>query len=192
MMFLFGGASAELAVPKPDVASPLMYRSGLEPQVHCPSECLDESTPWWYNASCKACARLIKSNRASTWTCPPTWPPQRMLAMFSMQRSASQTACYLIDSFPDTVCDGELFDPGHWKRPTGMPLDPNPVQAMRKAFNARISSSGKAPCTWVFKIFPEHVSQQPWLLNWLWKKVDAAIILERSNGEKHHAIDPPS
>ena len=103
-----------------------------------------------------------------------------------MQRSATNTACYLIDSLPDTRCDGELLNPNLWQRRTGRPLDPDPLKTMRTAFEATYSSAGNAPCTWGFNLFPQQVSQ-PWLLSWLWETVDRAIILERSNGETYCA-----
>ena len=173
-------------------ASQLSARAGVDgPGPECPSECIDESTPWWYNASCRSCQGIIASGRAGTWTCPPTWPPKRLFVMFSMKRSATTTACYLIGSLPDTFCDGELLNPTIFQRRTGRPLDPDPLKTMQTAFEATYSSAGKAPCSWGFKLFPEQVSQ-PWLVDWLWENIDAAVVLERSNGEIVARPTPPS
>ena len=186
-----GGANAGASPPATVASPPMIDGPGPWPKVDCPTECLDESTPWWYNVSCRGCQGPIEFGRASTWTCPPTWPPKRLFVIFSMQRSATNTACYLVDSLPDTRCDGELLNPGLWQRRTGRPLDPDPLKSMRTAFEATYSSAGNAPCTWGFNLFPQQVSQ-PWLLSWLWETVDRAIILERSNGEIVARPNPPS
>ena len=112
-----------------------------------------------------------------------------MFVMFSMARSATNTACYLINSLPDTYCDDELLNRGRRKNQTGQPLDKNPLKSLQTAFEAAYSSSGKAPCTWGFRLFPQHVSE-PWLLDWLWMAVDAAIVLERANGNMPRAASP--
>ena len=57
----------------------------------------------------------------------------------------------------------------------------HPQEALRQAFERDHAGSRVASCTWRFRIFPEHL-WHPELLDWLWETLDAAIILERTNG----------
>ena len=141
----------------------------------CPTQCLDRSVPWWYRKECQACQGVLGNEL--TWTCPPTWPPQKLFIIFSMQRSATQTACYTVGSLPDTACVGELFNQGLFPRNIT-----DPEQMLRDTFAARRSASGLAPCTWGFRLLYQDGLQHPQLLGWLWDILDASIILERSNG----------
>lgn len=151
----------------------------------CPAQCLDRSIPWWYRKECQAChgMRRMVGNEL-TWTCPPTWPPQRLFIIFSMQRSATQTACFSVDSLPDTACLGELLNQGLYPRNTT-----DPERMLQDAFEATQSASGLAPCTWGFRLLYQDGMLYPQLLEWLWSILDASIILERSNGAIPH--DPP-
>ena len=176
---------------RPVHASP----SSVSP-TDCPPTCLNTSIPWWYREQCRPCKTVIRSDRESSWTCTPTWPPRRMYVLFSMQRSATQTACYLVNSLPDTQCAaGELLNPEHWRRAMKRPLAGlHPQEALRQAFERDHAGSRAAPCTWGFRIFPEHL-WHPELLDWLWETLDAAIILERTNGARvctNRTVAPPS
>ena len=173
------------AAPSPP--SFVVPRPSSVPPPDCPPTCFNRSIPWWYREPCRACKTVIRSERESSWTCPPTWPPRRIFVLFSMQRSATQTACYLINSLRDTQCaDGELLNPEHWRRAMKRPLAGlNAQQALRQVFEAAHDGSRAAPCTWGFRVFPEHL-WYPELLDWLWETLDAAIILERTNGARSH------
>ena len=143
----------------------------------CPTQCFDPSIPWWYRDECQAC-RLNEMTwiKERTWTCPPTWPPRRLFVIFSMQRSATQTACYSADALPDTACRGELLNQGLYPR-SGI----DPERELRDSFEATRSASGLAPCTWGFRLLSDP-QPDPQLLRWLWDILDASIILERLNG----------
>lgn len=143
----------------------------------CPAQCLDPSIPWWYRDECQACRpHEMTWINERTWTCPPTWPPQRLFIIFSMQRSATQTACYSVDALPNTACRGELLNQGLNPR-SGI----DPERELRDSFEAMRSASGLAPCTWGFSLL-SNPQPDPQLLKWLWDILDASIILERLNG----------
>ena len=151
----------------------------------CPAQCLDRSIPWWYREECQACQGMRRMvGNELTWTCSPTWPPQKLFIIFSMQRSATQTACFGVDSLPDTACLGELLNQGLYPNTT------DPERILHDAFEATHSASGLAPCTWGFRLLYQDGMLYPQLLKWLWSIVDASIILERSNGVIPH--EPPS
>ena len=169
---------------------PLNFNLSRNASSECPRQCFDPSIPWWYRDECQAC-RLNEMSwiKERTWTCPPTWPPRKLFVIFSMQRSATQTACFSADALPDTACRGELLNQGLNPRSgrsgpagrsrSGPLLDPE--RELRDSFEATRSASGLAPCTWGFSLLSDP-PPDPQLLKWLWDILDASIILERLNG----------
>ena len=124
-----------------------------------------------------------KSPLASTWTCAPVWPPQRMFVLFTMARSASTTACGIINTLSNSHCAYELLNPTHANSASATAaMLRDPVNYLKDQFESAFVPVGAAPCMWGFKLFPAH-SRDSTFHDWLWGQLNAAIILERQNGE---------
>lgn len=106
---------------------------------------------------------FLSTGMEHTWTCSPAaWPPRRMYVMFSMQRSASTTACGVINTLPDAFCAYELLAEGN-RRYTDEDrklMRADPAGFLRRQFRALVAGRATAPCAWGFKLFPEHAGAQ--------------------------------
>ena len=123
---------------------------------------------------------------ANTWTCAPVWPPQQLFVLFAMARSASTTVCHVINTFSDSHCAYEMLNPTPLHVKSASERDAmlrDPESFMKAKFESTFSDIGVAPCTWGFKLFPDH-SDNATFHNLLWEQLNSAIILKRLNGKR--------
>ena len=172
----------------------------LEPTSGCPAWCRAPSAHSWAceTLECAPCRETCLQvplpkhyegavqyeGKEESWSCAPVWPPNRFFVVFSMQRTASSTACNVINTLPDSHCAYELLNLGQvaGDEPRAFLRD-DPAGYLVSRFEEEFAPYGKAPCTWGLKIFSTHTGRWNTTFHrWLWGRIDTAIILRRENG----------
>jgi hypothetical protein len=150
------------------------------------SPCLDAclSTKLPVPAVNKSSRPMARIGWQETWSCAPRWPPRKMFVMFSMGRSASTAACSIVNTLPNAHCSYELLNPGlvtRYPEDQRALMSTDPAEFVMQQFASTVSSRGKAPCAWGFKLFETHTYNASFH-RWLWGHLSAAVVLRRDDG----------
>ena len=148
------------------------------------------------------------ASQQRTWTCPPTWPPRHLFVLFTLPRSASSTACSVINTLPDSYCAYELLNEKQaaWDDSQRKLLNEDPAHFLQQQYEAAFSGTRAAPCAatfelkgrtrrpqslrvvarrciWGFKAFDIHLTNVTFL-DWLMPRLSTEFVLERRDGAR--------
>jgi hypothetical protein len=167
------GAASRLAMfwllMLPSGAAAIQHESDV-----CPAWCLSRATRTWacetsdcqpcleacldveahhsgspqgaYNEHQAAAEQARSKLQQQSWTCSPKWPPQRMFVLFTSARSASTTACSVINTLPDRYCAHELLNKKLVRREDDRAhLSADPARFMQHRFEEAFADKHAAP-----------------------------------------------
>ena len=86
------------------------------------------------------------TSQQQSWTCSPTWPPQHLYVIFTLPRSASTTACNVINTLDDAYCGHELLNQNQISRADERALvKSDPARLVQHRFEAAFADKRAAP-----------------------------------------------